>query len=284
MKIYTKTGDAGQTSLVGGQRVSKCCQRLESYGTVDELNSHIGVLMSELSDQQDVDMLLDVQRTLFVLGGYLATDTSQRDVRPGNVITPEMVAVLEAEIDRLQALIPADDSCCLLKMSAGVGFHSITGDWQFPDYTDTDYYKDGRNQGKKRYKSRKTAEWKGRLCLMGFVLLRTLDEGERDERVSALNATHADIKKGIMAAAQQREEEMAAKKRAEEDEARRREEEKARHAHIQQVMNDALHLQAEGRWAEAQNLLQTMEDDLPAEGKQQLEACRRCTGCRSAEV
>lgn len=106
MKIYTKTGDAGQTSLVGGQRVSKCCQRLESYGTVDELNSHIGVLMSELSDQQDVDMLLDVQRTLFVLGGYLATDTSQRDVRPGNVITPEMVATLEAEIDRLQALLP----------------------------------------------------------------------------------------------------------------------------------------------------------------------------------
>ena len=106
MKIYTKTGDAGQTSLVGGQRVSKCCQWLESYGTVDELNSHIGVLMSELSDQQDVDMLLDVQRTLFVLGGYLATDTSQRDVRPGNVITPEMVATLEAEIDRLQALLP----------------------------------------------------------------------------------------------------------------------------------------------------------------------------------
>lgn len=106
MKIYTKTGDAGQTSLVGGQRVSKCCQRLESYGTVDELNSHIGVLMSELSDQQDVDMLLLVQRTLFVLGGYLATDTSQRDVRPGNVITPEMVATLETEIDRLQAQLP----------------------------------------------------------------------------------------------------------------------------------------------------------------------------------
>lgn len=106
MKIYTKTGDAGQTSLVGGQRVSKCCQRLESYGTVDELNSHIGVLMSELSDQQDVDMLLDVQRTLFVLGGYLATDTTEREVRPGNVITPEMVATLETEIDRLQALLP----------------------------------------------------------------------------------------------------------------------------------------------------------------------------------
>lgn len=187
-------------------------------------------------------------------------------------------------IDRLQALIPADDSCCLLKMSAGVGFHSITGDWQFPDYTDTDYYKDGRNQGKKRYKSRKTAEWKGRLCLMGFVLLRTLDEGERDERVSALNATHADIKKGIMAAAQQREEEMAAKKRAEEDEARRREEEKARRNHIQQVMDDAQHLQAEARWEEALRLLQTVEEDLPAEGKQQLEACRQALASIQSQV
>ena len=46
MKIYTKTGDKGQTSLVGGQRVSKCCDRLESYGTVDELNSHVGVLIT----------------------------------------------------------------------------------------------------------------------------------------------------------------------------------------------------------------------------------------------
>lgn len=106
MKIYTKTGDRGETSLVGGQRVSKCCERLESYGTVDELNSHIGVLMTYCTDEADAAFLTDVQSKLFVVGGYLATDNSQRDVRPGNIITPGMVAAVENEIDRLQQLLP----------------------------------------------------------------------------------------------------------------------------------------------------------------------------------
>lgn len=106
MKVYTKTGDGGMTSLVGGQRVSKCCERLESYGTVDELNSHIGVLITYCTDKQDRDFLTDVQAKLFVVGGYLATDTSQRDVRPGNIVTPGMVEAVEREIDRLQELVP----------------------------------------------------------------------------------------------------------------------------------------------------------------------------------
>lgn len=106
MKVYTKTGDKGQTSLVGGQRVSKCCERLESYGTVDELNSHIGVLMTYCTEAEDITFLTDVQGKLFVVGGYLATDTSQRDVRPGNIVTPEMVEAVEHEIDRLQELLP----------------------------------------------------------------------------------------------------------------------------------------------------------------------------------
>lgn len=106
MKVYTKTGDKGQTSLVGGQRVSKCCDRLESYGTVDELNSHIGVLITCCCDSSDKDFLTDIQAKLFVVGGYLATDTAERDVRPGNIVTQEMVVAVENEIDRLQALLP----------------------------------------------------------------------------------------------------------------------------------------------------------------------------------
>lgn len=106
MKVYTKTGDKGQTSLVGGQRVSKCCCRLESYGTIDELNSHIGLLISYCSDESDAAFLTDVQGKLFVVGGYLATDNSQRQVREGNIVTPAMVAEMEEEIDRLQALLP----------------------------------------------------------------------------------------------------------------------------------------------------------------------------------
>lgn len=106
MSIYTKTGDHGQTSLVGGQRVSKCCQRLECYGTTDELNSLIGVVITYCNDPADVHFLTDVQAGLFVVGGYLATDTSQQPIRPGNIITEEMVQSIEGEIDRLNALLP----------------------------------------------------------------------------------------------------------------------------------------------------------------------------------
>lgn len=106
MKIYTKTGDKGLTSLVGGQRVKKCCERLESYGTIDELNAQVGVLLTECSDANDSTFLTARQADLFVVGGYLATDTTQRELRPGNIITPEMVETLEHEIDRLNALLP----------------------------------------------------------------------------------------------------------------------------------------------------------------------------------
>ena len=105
-KIYTRKGDRGQTSLVGGQRVSKCCDRLESYGTIDELNSAIGVLITDCSDSHDVEFLTDIQRALFVVGGYLATDNSAREVRPGNIVTDEMVHAIEAEIDRLDTIVP----------------------------------------------------------------------------------------------------------------------------------------------------------------------------------
>ena len=106
MKIYTKTGDCGQTSLVGGQRVSKCCQRLESYGTIDELNSFVGLLLTYCTEPADRSFLLSVQNTLFVVGGYLATDNSQREIRQGNIVTGEMIAAAEQEIDRLQSILP----------------------------------------------------------------------------------------------------------------------------------------------------------------------------------
>lgn len=106
MKVYTKTGDKGQTSLVGGQRVSKCCDRLESYGTVDELNSHIGLLISMCGNERDKAFLTDIQATLFVVGGYLATDNTQHEVRQGNIVTSDMVETIEKEIDRLQELLP----------------------------------------------------------------------------------------------------------------------------------------------------------------------------------
>lgn len=79
-------------------------------------------------------------------------------------------------IDSIKSIlsqIPADNSYCIMKMAAGSGFHSITGDWQFEDYTDTGFWEYGKNQGKKKYKSRKIADYKGGLSLMGFVKIST---------------------------------------------------------------------------------------------------------------
>ena len=84
------------TSLANGQRVSKCCERLEAYGTIDELNSHLGVLMTYCTEEKDKSFLTEVQRTLFVIGGSLA------GAKPGSPLSTEN---MEAEIDRLTAIV-----------------------------------------------------------------------------------------------------------------------------------------------------------------------------------
>ncbi|MCQ2258601.1 MAG: RAMP superfamily CRISPR-associated protein [Bacteroidaceae bacterium] len=81
-------------------------------------------------------------------------------------------------IEHLIRLIPEDGSFALMKMSAGTGFHSITGDWQYEDYTETGVWEGGRNYGKKKYKSRKIAEHNGKLTLMGFVKLSAISEDD----------------------------------------------------------------------------------------------------------
>ena len=95
MKIYTKTGDKGMTSLADGQRVEKKCERLEAYGTVDELNSQLGLLMTYCGEQ-DNKFLMEVQRNLFVVGGCLAG---------AEIDKPLSTEGMEAEIDRLTAIV-----------------------------------------------------------------------------------------------------------------------------------------------------------------------------------
>ena len=104
--IYTKTGDGGRTSLVGGTRVSKTDDRLEAYGTVDELNSFLGLLLTYLSDERDQTFVSRVQNELFVVGSYLATDQSTTQLRASSRVTPEQVESMEHEIDRLDAMLP----------------------------------------------------------------------------------------------------------------------------------------------------------------------------------
>ena len=76
MKIYTRTGDDGTTGLIGGSRVKKYDIRLEAYGTVDELNSYLGVVRSLQTDKHADEVLEKIQNKLFVIGAHLATDTS----------------------------------------------------------------------------------------------------------------------------------------------------------------------------------------------------------------
>lgn len=97
MKIYTKTGDKGMTSLVGGKRVEKDDARVEAYGTLDELQSFVGMLASATDEVQ----LEDIQRVLFKIGGYLAYE----DATSAGV-TDEMIAQLEQKIDRLSEELP----------------------------------------------------------------------------------------------------------------------------------------------------------------------------------
>lgn len=104
MKIYTKTGDEGMTSLVGGTRVKKCCTRLDSYGSVDELNSFIGLLVTYCTDEGDIAFLRKIQEELFVVGGSLATDLSVSEARCEISVT--MIAEIESEIDQLSAALP----------------------------------------------------------------------------------------------------------------------------------------------------------------------------------
>ena len=105
MKIYTKTGDEGQTSLYGGKRLSKGDLRIESYGTVDELNSQIGVVATLITEAGIEDQLISIQSRLFDLGTHLAAEPGKK-----NLILPELneahIELLEKQIDAWNEVLP----------------------------------------------------------------------------------------------------------------------------------------------------------------------------------
>lgn len=104
MKIYTKTGDSGETALFGGRRVPKSHLRVDAYGTVDELNAFIGQLRDALDDAHLRSVLFEVQNRLFTLGSQLATSPDKRSPIPG--ILPTDLQLLESEIDDMEAGLP----------------------------------------------------------------------------------------------------------------------------------------------------------------------------------
>jgi cob(I)alamin adenosyltransferase len=106
-KIYTKTGDQGQTGLFGGARVSKDHLRIEAYGTLDELNAFLGLLRDHCSLTAQREILYEVQNRLFSIGGMLATDPSKDNLYAQTLdLYPADLAVLEQAIDALDAQLP----------------------------------------------------------------------------------------------------------------------------------------------------------------------------------
>ena len=104
--IYTGTGDKGKTSLVGGKRISKADQRIESYGTIDELNSFIGLLITEVADERDKQFLFYIQNKLFTIGSNLATDQTTTQLRDSHRISNETIQRMEKEIDFIDESLP----------------------------------------------------------------------------------------------------------------------------------------------------------------------------------
>lgn len=105
MKIYTKTGDKGQTSLIGGTRVPKHHIRIEAYGTVDELNSWIGLLRDVIAEAHVQKILIEVQDRLFTIGSSLAADPEKSKMKLPE-LKEEDVTLLEKEIDAMDAVLP----------------------------------------------------------------------------------------------------------------------------------------------------------------------------------
>lgn len=105
-KVYTRRGDQGQTSLVGGQRVSKASVRLESYGTVDELSSHLGLLASMLPEGEDKEMIQRIQNNLFNVCTNLATDQEQTPLYPSAYLPEGEIERLEKEVDTIMKMLP----------------------------------------------------------------------------------------------------------------------------------------------------------------------------------
>ena len=105
--VYTKTGDEGTTGLIGGTRVSKTDIRLESYGTVDELNAQLGLLLTFLEDETDKKFVLRIQHKLFSVGSYLATDQSKTDLKKASIILLSDIEDIEQQIDMIDEQLPA---------------------------------------------------------------------------------------------------------------------------------------------------------------------------------
>ena len=124
-RIYTKTGDGGSTALIGGKRVPKNHIRIESYGTVDELNSYIGLIKDQEIDAATKSMLNEIQDRLFTIGSALATDTENSKMKLPDLKETD-IELLEKEIDKMEESLPPMRSFVLPGGHTTISFCHIT--------------------------------------------------------------------------------------------------------------------------------------------------------------
>ncbi len=105
LRIYTKTGDKGETSLIGGTRVPKHHIRIESYGTIDELNSFIGLIRDQDIDEHSREILIEIQDRLFTIGASLASDPEKSKMKIPD-LKEEDILLLEKEMDKMDKQLP----------------------------------------------------------------------------------------------------------------------------------------------------------------------------------
>lgn len=105
MKIYTRTGDQGTTALFGGQRLPKSDLRIEAYGTIDELNSFVGLLRDQTVNASRKEILIEIQDRLFTIGSILATEPGNTKVKIPSLQESDIV-LLEKEIDQMDSQLP----------------------------------------------------------------------------------------------------------------------------------------------------------------------------------
>ena len=125
MKVYTKKGDNGNTQLLGGKKVPKHHKRIESYGTVDELNSYVGLLRDLIENKETVNTLLDIQDRLFTMGALLAYDDGKNKMNLP-LLDEVDVTILEEKIDQMNDALPPMRSFILPGGHSTVSFCHVT--------------------------------------------------------------------------------------------------------------------------------------------------------------
>lgn len=158
----------------------------KGIGTIDMMQGAFDLLCHKVPRQSHFDKKQKLMqggiRQLFQIINETTWNYIQKELEFFDAFPAERSDEVIQSLERIFGMIPNDNSYCVMKMSAGVGFHSITGDWLFDDYCDEPgFWPDNarRNAGKKRYKSRKIAEYNRKLQMMGFVILRPInDNGE----------------------------------------------------------------------------------------------------------